>query len=259
VALHLVDVGVAGDLSAAPRAPVVPLRSCRVRAGTRNATLEPALTRAEASAAIEVGARMADELAAGGCGLLAVGEIGIGNTTAAAALIAALTGRGPEDVVGAGTGIDEATRARKREVVARTLERHRRQLSDPLGALAAVGGLEIAAIVGFLLESARRRIPVVLDGVVTNAAALVAAAMAPALPPYLLAAHRSPEPGAAIALGALGLDPVLALGMRLGEGTGAALGVQLVRAAVAAQDSMATFETAGIVGRGGLPGRAPAG
>jgi nicotinate-nucleotide--dimethylbenzimidazole phosphoribosyltransferase len=250
VGIALMDVGVAGDLSAVPLSPAVRLRSSRVRAGTRNLRYGPALTSTETEAAMQAGARLARELVEHGSKLLGVGEIGIGNTTPAAALICAFSGRPPRDVVGRGTGIDERVQTRKVEVVDRALELHRPDAADPRSVLAALGGLEIAAMVGFALESARNRVPVVLDGLVTNAAALVAAAFQPRIVEYLLASHLSPEPGARVALDMLRLSPVLDLGMRLGEGTGAVLAMHVLAAAVAVQSSMATFETAGIVGRG---------
>jgi nicotinate-nucleotide--dimethylbenzimidazole phosphoribosyltransferase len=176
----------------------------------------------------------------------AVGEIGIGNTTSAAALISVFTGAPPEETCGRGTGIDDATHARKVLVVRDALARHQVSREAPLDALAAVGGLEIAAMVGFLVRSAALRLPVVLDGFVTNAAALVAHAVDAAVTSCLLASHASPEPGARIALERLGLTPLLSLGMRLGEGTGALLALDLVCSAVALQAEMATFATAGI-------------
>jgi nicotinate-nucleotide--dimethylbenzimidazole phosphoribosyltransferase len=154
-------------------------------------------------------------------------------------------------VVGRGTGISDDVLARKIAVVKEALDLHRPDAADPLGALLAVGGLEIAALAGCALEAARRRVPVVLDGFVTNAAALVACKLDPGVRAYLLASHASPEPGAAIALAEMGLTPLLQLGMRLGEGTGASIAIALLRTAVTTQLSMATFATAGIVGRAG--------
>jgi nicotinate-nucleotide--dimethylbenzimidazole phosphoribosyltransferase len=252
VQIHLVDVGVAGDLSALPQRPLVPLNAEKVRSGSANLRLEPALTPAETHAALAVGQRTAADLIASGAEAVAIGEIGIGNTTSAAALICALTGHRPEQVVGSGTGITQSIRQRKIEVVAAALDLHRPAARPPLEVLAALGGLEIAAMVGFTIEAARHRVPIVLDGVVTNAAALVAQRIAPAVAPYLLAAHRSPEPGATIALDHLALAPLLDLQMRLGEGTGAVLGLHLLRTAALAQSSIATFATAGIVDRSTL-------
>jgi len=249
VALALVDVGVAGDLSAAPVAPVLPLVRAKVRAGTANLRREPAMTGAEALRAVAVGADVADARIDGGAWLLGVGEIGIGNTTSAAAIVCALTGAEPASVVGAGTGIDDATLARKRAVVEAALERAgvRGGDPDPWRVLAEVGGLEIAAMAGFLVRASARGAAVVLDGFLADAAALVAVRMAPQVASSLLASHASAERGAAIALEALGLAPLLSLGMRLGEGTGAVLAIDLVRSAVALQNEMATFATAGVV------------
>jgi len=249
--IALVDVGVAGDLSAAPTRPELVLLRRAVRAGTRNLRYEPALLRAEAEAAIDVGATVAAHAIAEGADVLLLGEIGIGNTTAAAALTSAMLGVPARDVVGAGTGIGSDVLARKAAVVEDAIALHRPDPRDPIGVLAAVGGLEIAALVGCALEGARQGVPVVLDGYVTNAAALVAEAMDRGITSYLLASHASPEPGARIALAHLGLVPLLDLGMRLGEGTGAALALPILRSAVDVHLSMATFATAGIVGRAG--------
>jgi nicotinate-nucleotide--dimethylbenzimidazole phosphoribosyltransferase len=253
VAIKLVDVGVAGDLSAVPNPPVVPLVERKVRAGTCNLRNGPAMTLADAAAGLAIGEEIACELIAAGAEVVGVGEIGIGNTTSASALICALTGVAPAGIVGRGTGLDPRALQRKVEVVTAALSRQVSDEGSPLELLAALGGLEIAAMVGFVLQAARQRIPVVLDGVVTNAAALVARSMAPTVVGHLLASHRSAEPGATVALDRLGLTPLLDLGMRLGEGTGAVLGMHLLRTAVAAQHSMATFATAGIVGRSPFP------
>jgi nicotinate-nucleotide--dimethylbenzimidazole phosphoribosyltransferase len=186
-----------------------------------------------------------------GADILAVGELGIGNTTAAAALASVFTGLAPEEIVGRGTGVADGALARKTEVVRAALERHRPSPSDPLGVLAAVGGLELAAMAGFLLEGARRQRPLVVDGFLAGVAALVARAMDPSVVPYLVASHVSAERGARAVLETLGLQPLLDLGLRLGEGTGACLAADLVRTAVKTQLSMATFATAGIIGRHG--------
>jgi len=252
VDILLTDVGVAGDLSALPREPRVALRRCKLRAGTANFCHEPAMTRREAEAALAVGAEVARAAFASGARALALGEIGIGNTTAAAALCCVFTGVLPEGAVGRGTGIDDATLGRKAQIVTAALARHRPDARDALGALASVGGLEIAALAGCAIEAARLRLPIVLDGVVTNIAALVALALEPEVAGYLFAAHLSTEPGARLALAHLGLEPLLHLDLRLGEGTGACLGVALMRTAVQTQRSMATFATAGIVGRSGV-------
>jgi len=247
--LALVDVGVAGDISGVPVHPVVPLTSARVRAGTGNLAHEPAMTRDEALAAMGVGERTAHHGIDAGAQLLAAGEIGIGNTTSAAALVCALTGASPDDVVGAGTGVSGDVLRRKVTVVSRALDAHARRACDPLARLACFGGLEIAAMAGFFLAAARARRPIVIDGFVACAAALVAQALDANVVDYFLLSHASAERGAAIAASALGKRPLLDLGMRLGEGTGAALAVDLVRTAVALERGMATFATAGIVRR----------
>jgi nicotinate-nucleotide--dimethylbenzimidazole phosphoribosyltransferase len=249
----LVDVGIAGDLSAAPTRPVVPLHGRKVRAGTANLRVAPAMSSSEATLAISVGEAIAAEAIESGADAIGLGEIGIGNTTAAAALIQVFTGAPTSALVGAGTGVAEAVRQRKLRVVEEALRRHAPRAEDPLAVLATLGGLEIAALVGCTLEAARRRIPVVLDGVVTSAAALIAVAMEPGARDYLIASHLSPEPAARMALEKLGLRPVLDLQMRLGEGTGAALSFDILRTAVSTLQSMATFATAGVVGRAGLP------
>ena len=249
--LALVDVGVAGDLSSVPTRPVVELLRRSVRAGTANLRREPAMERKEVDAALALGASVAAEAVTEGADVLLVGEIGIGNTTAAAALTSALAGVPAALVVGRGTGVGGDALARKIAVVEDALALHRPDSRRPLDVLAAIGGLEIAALAGALLEGAHRRVPIILDGFVTNAAALVAAAIDPGVVPYLLASHGSPEPGARIALQHLGLVPLFDFAMRLGEGTGAALALPILRAAVDAHLSMATFATAGIVGRAG--------
>jgi nicotinate-nucleotide--dimethylbenzimidazole phosphoribosyltransferase len=247
VELVAVDVGIAGDMSAAPTTPAIPLVHARVRAGTGNLRLEPAMLVHETRAAMEVGARIAAGVFERGARVAVVGEIGIGNTTAAAALTTVFTGTPPEETCGRGTGIDDATLARKIAVVREGLRLHAPRPEAPIEALAAVGGLEIAAIAGFLMGAASLRLPVILDGFVTNAAALVAQALDPAVVGYLLASHASAERGARIALGRLGLTPLLALDMRLGEGTGGLMALELLRSAVALQSEMATFATAGVV------------
>jgi nicotinate-nucleotide--dimethylbenzimidazole phosphoribosyltransferase len=237
----VLDVGVAAELPGHPR-----LRRVKVRSGTEDLTERPAMTRNEAARALLAGAGVTEELVAAGVDLLVVGDMGIANPTPAACLIAAFTRSRPEDVTGRGAGIDDATWEIKVKVVERALTRHRLDPGDPLGVLAAVGGLEHAAITGLILGGAAARVPVVLDGVSTNAAALAARAIAPGAVDYLIAGHRSVEPGASAALARLGLDPLLELSMRLGEGTGGLLAIPLIRSAAAALGEMSTFEEAGI-------------
>ncbi|HEV8308762.1 MAG TPA: nicotinate-nucleotide--dimethylbenzimidazole phosphoribosyltransferase [Methylomirabilota bacterium] len=235
------DLGVAVDLG--PR-PGLELR--KIARGTRNFAEGPAMTREEALAAIAAGAALVED-AAPDC--IGTGEMGIGNTTAASALTAALTGADPAAVTGRGTGVDDAAWARKVAVIRRGLGTNRPDPRDGLGVLAAVGGLEIAGLVGVVLAGAARRVPVVLDGFIATAAALVAVRLRAEVREYLIAAHRSAEPGHGVLLETLGLAPYLDLGMRLGEGTGAALGIGLIRAALACYTDMATFKEAGVSGR----------
>jgi len=222
----VLDVGCAGEVPDHPR-----LRRARVRRGTADLSAGPAMTREEAAGAVLAGAGLAEELVAAGVDLLVLGDMGIANTTAAACLLAACTGRPAADVTGPGAGADAAMLAHKTALVTAALDRHRLDPADPLGVLAAVGGLEHAALVGVALSGAADGVPVVLDGVNTVAAALVARAFAPDVVGALVAGHRSPEPGASVGLGALGLDPVLDLGLRLGEGTGGLLAVPVLAAA----------------------------
>jgi nicotinate-nucleotide--dimethylbenzimidazole phosphoribosyltransferase len=218
------------------------VRQVRIRAGTADFTAGPAMTRADALAALEAGTELARELDAG---IVALGDMGIGNTTSAAALTAALLGLPPEEVCGRGTGVDDEGLRRKVDVVRRALARH--LVDEPLDVLAAVGGLEIAFLVGVAIGAGG---PVVLDGFITAAAALVAVRLTPELRGRLIASHRSPEPGHSLVLADLGLEPLLDLGLRLGEGSGAALALPLVQSALAILSDMATFEQAGVTDAG---------
>jgi nicotinate-nucleotide--dimethylbenzimidazole phosphoribosyltransferase len=237
----VVDVGVAADLD-----PVPGLLPRRIRRGTADMTAEPAMRRAEALRALEVGIDVAADLVAAGHRILLTGDMGIANTTASAALIAAFTGTPPAEVTGRGTGVDDATLARKVAVVERALARHDPDPADPVAVLAAVGGLEHAALAGFVLGAAAARTPVVLDGVIAAAAALAARALAPDAVGAMIAGHRSAEPGASVALSALGLTPLVDLDLRLGEGSGAALALPLVQSAVRVLRDVATFDSAGV-------------
>lgn len=265
VDVTVVDVGVAGEVpnapvsvgggadaraSAHPHGALASLRDERIRRGTGNMVREPAMSRDEASRAIAVGVRLAIEAAEDGIDVLCGGEMGIGNTTAAAALICALGGAPPDEVVGQGTGVDDQGLVRKVSAVRQALELHRPSSADPLGALASVGGLEIAGLVGLMLGGAARRVPVIVDGFIAGAAALVAIRLRPSLRPYLLLSHLSAERGAGMLCKMLGGPPPLFdLGLRLGEGTGACLAVPLLQSAVAAQAHMATFAGAAVPGR----------
>jgi len=255
----VVDVGVAAAAAVPPDAGRFLDRN--VRRGTRDLTVEPAMTRDEAVAALEVGISVARDLVAAGNRALLTGDMGIANTTASAALIAAFTGADAGAVTGAGTGIDAETLRHKTDVVRRGLARHGLvaadqapdagsgsvpAAADPIGALAAVGGLEHAAIAGFVLGAAAERVPVILDGVIAGSSALVAAALAPACLDAAVAGHRSTEPGHRVALDHLGLTPLVDLSLRLGEGTGAVLALPLVQASVRALRDVATFDSAGV-------------
>ncbi len=239
----VVDVGVASDL-----APATNLVVAKVRRATANLACQPAMTADEARASLDVGVAVANRLAESGARCLVTGEMGIGNTTPSAAIIAALTGIPASEVTGRGTGIDDAHLARKVAAVESGIRRLGPD-ADPFSVLAEVGGLEIGALAGFIVGGAARRLPVVVDGVIALAAALLAVALVPETHGYLVAGHRSTEPGAGAALSSLGLAPVLDLRMRLGEGTGACLAVPLLQAAARMAAEMATFDSAGVTGK----------
>jgi nicotinate-nucleotide--dimethylbenzimidazole phosphoribosyltransferase len=240
----VVDIGVAADLPDHPQ-----LIRRKVAYGTRNLAREPAMTPDQTLEALRVGADTVEAEAARGLDVLVLGEMGIANTTSAAAIAVAITGCAPSEAVGQGTGVDAAGLARKVAVIRQALDRHRPRASDPLDVLTKLGGLEIAGLAGAALAAATRRIPIVLDGYPATAAALIAAALDPQIRPYLIAGHRSTEPGHAAMLRWLGLEPLLDLGLRLGEGTGAALALSLIDAACALLREMATFEEAGVAGK----------
>ena len=241
-----------GVLSPVPPAPG--LVSCRIAPGTANMARGPAMTRDQAARAIEQGAALAEEAIDAGADLLATGEMGIGNTTAASAITAAIVGAAPEAVTGRGTGVDDTTWRRKVEVVGRALAVNRPDPGDALDVLAKVGGFEIGGLVGVVLAGAARSVPVVLDGFISTAAGLLATTFAPAVRESLFASHRSAEPGHTLALAHLGVVPYLDLSLRLGEGTGATLFVHLARAAAAIYGEMATFKSAGVDGPTERPG-----
>ncbi|MER7045899.1 nicotinate-nucleotide--dimethylbenzimidazole phosphoribosyltransferase [Streptomyces jumonjinensis] len=237
----VIDVGVASDLPATPG-----LLPRKVRPGTADFTTGPALTREEVLSAIEVGIETARDLVAAGNKALLTGEMGIANTTVSAALISVYTSVDPVEITGRGTGINDEMHARKVDVVRRALELHAPDPSDPIGVLAAVGGLEHAALVGLILGGASLRTPVLLDGVSAGAAALVARAIAPEALAACIAGHRSAEPGHVAALNKLGLRPLVDLDLRLGEGTGALLALPVVQSAARAMHEVATFDSAGV-------------
>jgi nicotinate-nucleotide--dimethylbenzimidazole phosphoribosyltransferase len=249
IELAIVDAGVAYDI---PETGGL-IRKAIAR-GTKNFCLEPAMTRGEATAAIETGIEMADRAAADGVQLLGIGEMGIGNTTVASALTAALTGLAPASVIGQGTGADDACMKRKRSAVERALALHRDKVHEPIDLLARLGGFEIAAMCGVCLGGAAQRCAVVVDGFIATVAAALAVCFSTDVRDYLIAAHRSTEPGHAPLLELMGQRPLLDLELRLGEGTGAALAIPLVRAAVAAFTGMATFASAGVSEAAGKAG-----
>jgi nicotinate-nucleotide--dimethylbenzimidazole phosphoribosyltransferase len=242
----VVDVGVAGDIDMSGR--VAEFVQRRVRAGTRNITRGPAMSHDELTSALDVGLDIADAAARDGIAVIACGDMGIGNTTAASAMTAALTGVPVSQVTGPGTGIDSVRLAHKVNVVGRALAANQ-PARDPLEILRTVGGLEIAAIAGACIGAASHRIAIVGDGLIPTAAALVAASVCPSFLQYWFAGHRSSEPGHGVQLQFLRQQPLLELDMRLGEGTGAALAMQLVAAAAAVMNEMATFHSAGVAGR----------
>ncbi len=225
------------------------LRAYSLGPGTADFTTGPAMTREQAVAAVERGIALLESELGPGLDLVGTGEMGIGNTTAAAAVVSALLGVPPEAAVGRGTGLDRAGVRHKAGVVEAALRHNRPDPADPLDVLAKVGGFEIGGLVGLIFGAAARRKPVVLDGYITGAAALLAVRLCPAVRPYLIASHRSAEPGHRLVLRALGLRPLLDLGLRLGEGTGAALGFMLIDAALRAHREMRTFAEAGVSDR----------
>ncbi len=245
----VVDVGVANDIPVPASAPGLLHR--RVLPGTANLALEPAMPVDAARAALDIGAAVAADAVAEGARCLVTGDMGIANTTASAAVIAALTGRQPGDVTGRGTGIDDATWEHKVNVVGRGLERARADgtldtPAGPLSVLATLGGLEIAALAGFVVGGAAARVPVLVDGVIALAGVLVASALAPGTVDFLIAGHRSVEPGASAVLDHLGLEPLLDLRLRLGEGSGACLALPVLQAAAKILGEMTTFDSAGV-------------
>ena len=247
----VVDVGVRAELTAAPG-----LLDRKVLPGTANLAVEPAMPVAAAGAALDIGAEVAAHAVSAGARCLVTGDMGIANTTASAAVIAALTGLDPAAVTGRGTGIDDATWARKVAVVERGLDRARAEGTlagsrpDPLRVLASLGGLEIAALAGFVVGGAAARVPVLVDGVIALAGVLAAADLVPEAVRFCIAGHRSVEPGASAVLEHLGMNPLLDLGMRLGEGSGACLALPVLQAAAKILSEMATFDAAGVTEKG---------
>ena len=244
VALHVIDVGVQGDFDPADR-----LIHSKVRPGSRNLHAEPAMTQAELSEALAVGSRMADHAFQAGHNLVAAGEMGIGNTTAASAITAVLTRTPPALVTGLGTGIDQAAREHKTRIIEQSIALHfEGREAPPLEILRCVGGLEIAAMVAFYLGAASHRMAIVLDGFIATSAAALAVSLCPQVAGYFFAGHQSKEPGHAVLLKHLELESIIDLGMRLGEGTGAVLAMPVLESAAALYREMATFTSAGVSG-----------
>lgn len=238
VEVQVIDLGVKIDTDL----PQVQKR--RIKAGTDNFYRQLSMSRLEALQAVMVGVECAKNAASDHVKVLATGEMGIGNTTASSAVMAALTGHEASLVVGRGTGLDDEALLHKQNIVAGALKRHQPDPKDPLAVLSAVGGLEIAALAGLIIGAAAHRIPVVLDGFISSTAALVAISLNPEIKNYLVPSHLSAEAGHGLLLDYLGLKPYIAMGMRLGEGTGAVLAMNLIEAAAKVTVQMATFEDA---------------
>jgi len=237
----VVDVGVAYDF-----ADAAGLVRRKVAHGTADFTRGPAMTAAQADAALQVGVEMVEAEIAAGLDLVATGDMGIGNTTPSAAIVAALSGRPVASVTGRGTGVDEAGLARKIAAIETALAVNRPNPADAFDVLSKVGGLEIAGLAGVILAAASRRVPVVIDGFISGAAAVIAVGLAPAARPYIIASHRSVEIGHAAMFDLLGVRPLFDFDLRLGEGTGAALAFHVIEAACRILDEMATFGEAGV-------------
>ena len=237
----VVDIGVAVEFEQTPG-----LVRRKVMCGTRNQAEGPAMTRAEAEQAIQVGLDVLSEEAAHGLDIVATGDMGIGNTTPSSAIVAAMTGLPVAQVVGRGTGIDDQGLERKIKVIEKSLAVNQPDRNDPMDVLHKVGGLEIAGLTGVMLGAASQRIPVVVDGFISTAAALIAVALAPRAREYLISAHQSVEIGHQVMLKHLNLVPLLDLNLRLGEGTGAALAFSLIEASTRLLREMATFDEAGV-------------
>jgi nicotinate-nucleotide--dimethylbenzimidazole phosphoribosyltransferase len=237
----VVDMGVVGGFEPHPK-----LVCKMIDFGTRNMAKGPAMTRQQALDAIESGVAVIEAEIAKGLDIVGTGDMGIGNTTASSAIAAAITGKSPEQITGRGEGLDDRQLAHKIKVIQKALDVNKPDSRDPIDVLSKVGGFEIGGLAGVMLGAAAHRIPVVIDGFISGAAALIATELAPGLKDYLVAAHLSAESGHKVLLQHLGLTPVLSLEMRLGEGTGAALGIAIVEAAVKALAEMATFAEAGV-------------
>lgn len=241
IEVRVIDIGVAYDFGA-----VSGLIHKKIMPGTNNLLTAPAMTREQAEQAIAVGIELVSEVVEQGIGMIGTGEMGIGNTTSSSAITAVMTGRPVEEVTGRGTGIDDAVYRHKISVIKDALAFHRPDSNDALDVLSKVGGLEIAGLAGVIVGSALARVPVVLDGFIAGAAALIAARLQPKCLGYMIASHRSVERGHQVLLDHLGVKPLLDLDLRLGEGTGACLAMNLVCASVKIMIEMATFDEAGV-------------
>jgi nicotinate-nucleotide--dimethylbenzimidazole phosphoribosyltransferase len=239
--VRVVDIGVAAAFESLPG-----LIHRKIAPGTHNMLIQPAMSRAQAVEALTVGVDLATRAAQEGCHLIGTGEMGIGNTTPSAAIASVMTGVSVEQVTGRGTGIDDASFRRKVTVIEKALVLHRPDARDPIDLLHKVGGFEIAGLAGLILGAAAHRIPVVLDGFIAGAAALIAAGLQPRCVHYLIASHRSVERGHQAVLDRLGLNPLFDLDLRLGEGTGACLAIGLIQAGLKILTEMATFDEAGV-------------
>ena len=239
--VKVVDIGVDYDFGMVPE-----LIARKVMRGTRNLLFEPAMTRVQAEQSVMVGMELASQAIQDGIGLIGTGDMGIGNTTPSAAITSVMTGQSVAEVTGRGTGIDDIGYARKVSVILQALDLHRPDCTDALDVLAKVGGLELGGLAGLMLGAAATRVPVVLDGFIAGAAALIAVGLQPRCREYLIASHRSVERGHQAIMDHLGLKPILDLDLRLGEGTGACLGMSLVSAAIKIYTEMATFDEAGV-------------
>lgn len=239
--VRIVDMGVAADFENHPD-----LIDKKIAPGTNNIALGPAMTREQAIQSLEAGAAVVEAEIEKGLDILATGDMGIGNTTASAAIAAALTGRAPKEIVGRGTGVDDEGLERKINAVQRSLETNQPNPKDALDVLSKVGGFEIGGLTGAILAAVAHRKPVVVDGFISTAAAMLAVTLAPQAREYLFSAHRSQEFGHQVMLEWLNLEPMLDLAFRLGEGTGAVLGISLVEAACKILSEMATFSEAGV-------------
>ncbi|MFA5802792.1 MAG: nicotinate-nucleotide--dimethylbenzimidazole phosphoribosyltransferase [Thermoleophilia bacterium] len=238
--VRVVDIGVAAQVE------VEGIISRKIRPGTSNMAVGPAMTRAEAIQTVETGIEIAEAEIAAGASLLGTGDMGIGNTTPSSAILTVFSGVSLDHSVGRGTGIGPGALEQKKEVIRRAIRINQPDSEDGLDVLAKVGGLEIGGLAGVILAAAANRVPVIIDGFISSAAALVAASICPASKAYMIASHVSVEPGHKLMLEELGLKPMLFMNMRLGEGTGAAMAASLVEASCKVLSEMATFAEAGV-------------